>query len=350
MRERTISALVELLKQKDKTPGDWRAQRNVGPSQPEMQITSGPSSEPTFGYGPAEPPDGSKLGANATRPYSPAKPSESRSSEYVFGPSANRPQSDESQGRPRSRMETTQASSESDRGAPGFSGDPPDPAASESNIRISAEATSSIKGVPLAPKVVHLPDVRLLEDVEKPRKVGSKEQVEKDAVGSKEEMEQKLEQRSEEIRNSEIKTVSIAQIKRHLYQEEYELCARELEHIRRAFPQNAEIQAFVENTSKRLAELQRIKAFEYQAKELMASAVAFYQEGKLEEALIAAHEVLRVNPNYLQAKEFVSFVAHRHSKEQKKEYVIEKVRYCKACGTTADAVSQFCFRCGKRLN
>ncbi|MGH9962397.1 MAG: zinc-ribbon domain-containing protein [Pyrinomonadaceae bacterium] len=28
---------------------------------------------------------------------------------------------------------------------------------------------------------------------------------------------------------------------------------------------------------------------------------------------------------------------------------MEEVRYCKSCGTTVDAVSQFCYHCGKRL-
>ena len=81
----------------------------------------------------------------------------------------------------------------------------------------------------------------------------------------------------------------------------------------------------------------------------MATAVTFYQEGKLEEALIAAGEVLRVIPNHVQAREFVSFVERRHSKEKKKGVSIENVRYCKACGTTVDAISQFCYHCGKRL-
>jgi hypothetical protein len=347
MRERTISALVELLKQKDRTLEDWRGQRNAATSRPETETASGLSSERKFEDPPSEAVP--KVGANPTPPHSPSKPSVSGKSEFVSGPSANLLQSDEPQGKPRSRMETMQAPAISDRATPDLAADPPNRAASKTNIEISADTTSPVHSVPLTPKVVHLPDVRLFEQVEKPHRVESMEEGEKDTLASKDQVEEKLEQRSEEIRNSEIRTVSVAQIKKHLYQEEYELCTRELEHIRRLFPQNPEIQGFVENTSKRLVELQRIKAFEHQAKELMASAVAFYQEGKLEEALIAAHEVLRVNPNYLQAREFVSFVARRHTREQKKEYAIEKVRYCKACGTTADAVSQFCFRCGKRL-
>ena len=161
-------------------------------------------------------------------------------------------------------------------------------------------------------------------------------------------MEKKLEERSEEIKNSEIKTVSIAQIKKYLYQEQYELCSREVERIRVLFPQNAEIQAFVENTSKRLTELQRIKAFEARAKDLMFSAVTFYQEGKLTEALIAVKEVLRVNPDHRQAREFIDFV-ERRMKKKKKEIAVVAVRYCHNCGTTVDSVSVFCFHCGKQL-
>lgn len=340
MRERTISALVELLKQRDRAPEDWHRQRNVAKSQREMETASDLPSEHRVGYPPPEAPIVPKIGTNLTSSHGPAKPSMPGKGDFLSGSSADLLDPDESQGQPRSRSETAQANS--DTATPGFLADPPGPTASKTNIKISkigADSAAPSQVAPLSPKVVHLPDVRLFEQVETPHEVGSKEPV-----------EQKLKQRSEEFKNSEIKTVSVAQIKKHLYQEEYELCARELEQIRRLFPQNAEIQAFVDNTSKRLTELQRIKAFESQAKDLMTAAVAFYQEGKLEEALIAAHEVLRVNPNYLQAREFVTFVERRQSKEQKREYLIEKVRYCKACGTTVDAVSQFCFRCGKRLN
>jgi hypothetical protein len=187
-------------------------------------------------------------------------------------------------------------------------------------------------------KVVQLPGVRFFDQILTPSKPDYKQL-----------MEKKLEERSEEIKNSEIKTVSIAQIKKYLYQEQYELCSQELERIRVLFPKNAEIQAFVENTSKRLTELQRIKAFEDRAKDLMLSAVAFYQEGKLTEALIAVREVLRVNPDQRQAREFIDFVERRMSKEKKKEIHLYAVRYCQNCGTTVDSVSAFCFHCGKRL-
>jgi len=127
------------------------------------------------------------------------------------------------------------------------------------------------------------------------------------------------------------------------------LCARDLARIRELFPQNSEIQAFVENTSKRLVELQRIKKFEVQARDLMASAVVLYQEGKREEALVAVREILRVNPNHVQAREFVSFVERHQGKGRKKQPTIQKVRACRSCGSEVDAVSQFCYHCGKKL-
>jgi hypothetical protein len=96
-------------------------------------------------------------------------------------------------------------------------------------------------------------------------------------------------------------------------------------------------------------ELQRIKKFEMQARDLMASAVAFYQEGKREEALIAVREILRVNPNHVQAREFVNFVERHQGKDRKKQPSIQKVRACRSCGSEVDAVSQFCYHCGKRL-
>jgi hypothetical protein len=336
MRERTISALVELLKQRDRAPEDWR-QRNPAKSQRGTETASELSPEHRIDYPSPEAPIVPKIGTNSTSRHGPAKPSMPAKGDFLSGPSAEL--LDESQGPSRSISETAPAPTSTDKASSGFPTDPFDPTATETNIKISADRVAPSQVAPFSPKVVHLPDVRLFEQVETPHKVGPKEPV-----------EQTLKQRSDEFRNSEIKTVSVAQIKKHLYQEEYELCARELEQIRRLFPRNAEIQAFVENTSKRLTELQRIKAFESQAKDLMASAVAFYQEGKLEEALIAAHEVLRVNPNYLQAREFVTFVERRQTKEQRREYLIERVRYCKACGTTVDAISQFCCRCGKRLN
>lgn len=168
-------------------------------------------------------------------------------------------------------------------------------------------------------------------------------------MGLQKEVERKIEQRSTELKNSETQAGAIAQIKKYLYQEEYDLCARDLATIRELFPQNLEIQAFVENTSKRLVELQRIKKFDVQARDLMASAVAFYQEGKREEALIAVREILRVNPNHVQAREFVSFVERHQGKARSKQPTIQKVRACRSCGSEVDAVSQFCYHCGKRL-
>jgi len=195
-----------------------------------------------------------------------------------------------------------------------------------------AEPTSS------QPHVIQLPDIRIFDQITAPQPLGFEKEVER-----------KIEQRSEEIKSSEIQAGAIAQIKKYLYQEEYDLCARDLARIRELFPQNAEIQAFVENTSKRLVELQRIKKFEVQAKDLMASAVAFYQEGKREEALIAVREILRVNPNHVQAREFVGFVERHQGKDRKRQPAIQKVRTCRSCGSEVDAVSQFCYHCGKRL-
>jgi hypothetical protein len=191
---------------------------------------------------------------------------------------------------------------------------------------------------PPVPHVIQLPDVRIFDQITEPRPLGYQKEVER-----------KIEQRSEEQRNSEIQTGAIAQIKKYLYQEEYDLCARDLARIRDLFPQNSEIQAFVENTSKRLVELQRIKRFEVQARDLMASAVALYQEGKREEALVAVREILRVNPNHVQAREFVSFVERHQGKDRKKQPTIQKVRACRSCGSEVDAVSQFCYHCGKKL-
>jgi len=120
--------------------------------------------------------------------------------------------------------------------------------------------------------------------------------------------------------------------------------------IRKLFHENAEIQTFVENTSRRLAELQRIKGFETQAKELMAAAITYYQEGKLPEGLIAAKEVLRVIPNDQQAKEFIDFVQKRLDRENKKRMAGAEARTCASCGVVVDSISVFCFHCGKRLD
>ena len=192
---------------------------------------------------------------------------------------------------------------------------------------------------PTVPHVIQLPDVRIFDQIAEPRPLGYQKEVGR-----------KIEQRSEEPKNSEIQARgAIAQIKKYLYQEEYELCARDLARIRDLFPQNPEIQAFVENTSKRLVELQRVKKFEVQARDLMASAVAFYQQGKREDALIAIREILRVNPNHVQAREFVNFVERHQGKDRKRQPTIQKVRACRSCGCEVDSVSQFCYHCGKRL-
>lgn len=159
----------------------------------------------------------------------------------------------------------------------------------------------------------------------------------------------KFEQRSEDLRKSEIKTVSIAQIKKYLYQEDYEHCAQELEVIRKLFPENQEIQLFVENTFRRLTELQRIKILERQGSDLMSKATGLYQEGKLAEALYAANEVLQLLPSHQQAKEFVAFVHKRYEKEKKKAMLSDKSRYCWCCGVAVDSISHFCFHCGQRL-
>ncbi len=188
-------------------------------------------------------------------------------------------------------------------------------------------------------RTVLLPDVKVFDRITPTRETPPHEFIDR-----------KLEQRSEEIRNSEIKAVSIAQIKKYLYQEQYDLCSQELERIRGLFPQNAEIQAFVENTSRRLIDLKAMKNFEGQAKELMRSAVTSYQEGKFPEALAAAQQVLKVNPNHTQARELVEFVQRRIDPARKKELEALLERYCKTCGTSVDSSSQFCHHCGKRLS
>ena len=159
----------------------------------------------------------------------------------------------------------------------------------------------------------------------------------------------KFEERSEDLRKSEIRTISVAQIKKYLYQEDYQRCAQELENIRKVFPDNKEIQVFVENTFRRLTELQRIKNLENQSLELISKATSLYQEGKLPEALNSANEVLRLVPNHQQAKEFVTIVHRRIEKENKKTSTGKKPRYCWYCGVTVESIGRFCFHCGQRL-
>jgi hypothetical protein len=162
-------------------------------------------------------------------------------------------------------------------------------------------------------------------------------------------VERKLQQRSEDLKSSEAKTVTIAKIKKYFYQEEYELCARELDSIKKRFPESEEIQAFVENTSKRLSVLQRTKGLEVLATELMLSANFHYQQGKLPEALIATKEVLRVLPEHQQARQFAELIQKRLEKERKRALSVDKLRYCRACGVAVEITSQYCHHCGRRL-
>jgi hypothetical protein len=214
----------------------------------------------------------------------------------------------------------------------------PQPPTSRGPLGSSTVAPPPSLPPPAAPRGIQPEDIRIFDQITAPRPLGYQKEV-----------ELKIEERSEELKNSEMQAAAIAQIKKYLYQEEYDLCAHDLARVRDLFPQNPEIQAFVENTSKRLVELQRIKKFEIQAKDLMASAVAFYQEGKREEALIAVREILRVNPNHVRAREFVSFVERHQGKGKKKQPAIQTVRACRSCGSEVDAVSQFCYHCGKKL-
>ncbi|MCI0722576.1 MAG: hypothetical protein L0338_26930 [Acidobacteria bacterium] len=378
MRERTISALVDLLKQKETTLQDWqgshqaKADASAPPVEsllaPEKVSKPIPADKPVLpakskapqppAPGPLEPRP-SVLPANSdflpgsldelftqeslkhvlspvVEPSSTATPASVPSLKSPSAPTAPVPPPPApAEAAPVIKPFTEMAPSilKEAENTPAFAKPAPGlPAPKKDTAKKPLEAPA------FSPNVVQLPDVRIFDQITAPRPLGHEQEVER-----------KIGQRSEELKNSEIKAGSIAQIKKYLYQEEYDLCARDLERIRSLFPQNAEIQAFVENTSKRLVELQRIKAFEIQAKDLMASAVVFYQEGKLEEALIAVREILRVNPHHVQAREFVSFVERHQSKEKKRQPTIQKVRACRACGTEVDAVSQFCYHCGKRL-
>jgi hypothetical protein len=267
LRERTISALVGLFKEKEKSLRDWR--------------------DPRFA----------------------PKQGQSRGSEYAdpdlfsIKPSEREPQRESASLQPRENQQSKADNPADDSG------------------------------------VVHLADVRPFDRITPPREIDYKGLAKR-----------RIEEHSEDLSKSKIKTVTVAQIKKYLYQEEYELCALELEKIRNLFHDSVEIQTFVENTSRRLAELQRIKGFETQAKELMAAAITYYQEGKLSEGLIAAKEVLRVIPNHQQAKEFVDFVQKRLDKENKKRMAGAEARTCASCGVVVDSISVFCFHCGKRLD
>jgi hypothetical protein len=331
MRERTISALVELLKHKDKRIEDWKDPRFTDSSQPETAAE--PESQQAF-------PSAALPEADSGTPLPNSSGAESaRMAERETGVPSNLPDLSP-QPEPALPAPTNPALFE------------PVPAPSASAAFDTAQNPPSQDVAPKQPPagpstqaqleeaskpVIRLPDVRLFENITSPQPVGHKEAV------------QGIEQQSKEISSSEIKKVSIAQVKKYLYQEEYELCSLELERIRTLFPNSRDIQAFVSNTSLRLVELQRKKTFEEQAKDLMASAVAFYKEGKLGEALVAAQGILRVNPDHAQAKEFVGFVGRRQHKE-KKELTAEAERFCTACSSKVDAASHFCPHCGTRLS
>ncbi len=394
MRERTISALVDLLKNKDTTLQDWK-----GDHQAETSALTPPPSVPS--HEPTKPvtAEGAPSSSSRVQPSQPAhqQPTTLPSEQHQRGAvlKANRdflPGSlDElfeakieeaappTQVEPQTPAVPTGATSQRNVPSPTALSSPPEGAAKtvwlpqgtlpaapigtpkkpavssqpppllpqppttkkepvKKPLNSSPVAPPPSLPSPATPRGIQPPDIRIFDQITAPRPLEYQKEVER-----------KIERRSEELKNSEIQASAVAQIKKYLYQEEYDLCAHDLAKIRDLFPQNPEIQAFVENTSKRLVELQRIKKFEVQAKDLMASAVAFYQEGKREEALIAVREILRVNPNHVQAREFVSFVERHQGKDKKKQPTIQKVRACRSCGSEVDAVSQFCYHCGKRL-
>jgi len=396
MRERTISALVDLLKNKDTTLEEWKGdhQAKTGALTPPPSV---PSSEPTnpvtAGSAPSSP---SRVQPSQPARQQPAKlPSEQHqravlkaNRDFLPGSLDDLFEAKVKEAAPPPKVEPhapavpTGTTPQKNVPAPTVSSSPPERAGQTAKPPQATLPAAPI-GTPKKPEVssppppllpqpptarkepvkkplssspvappslppplpapptsrgIQPPDIRIFDQIKAPRPLEYQKEVER-----------KIEQRSEELKNSEIQANAVAQIKKYLYQEEYDLCAHDLAKIRDLFPQNPEIQAFVENTSKRLVELQRIKKFEVQAKDLMTSAVAFYQEGKREEALIAVREILRVNPNHVQAREFVSFVERHQGKDKKKQPTIQKVRACRSCGSEVDAVSQFCYHCGKRL-
>jgi hypothetical protein len=401
MRERTISALVDLLKNKETTVQDWKGERQARTGPPTPPPPSAPPREPLVPVTvegppssfasvqpsqpvPHQPPPSTSqqplapaLEANRdflpgslnelfeAEPVKPAPPPRVEPPPPVaptrVTPQKNVPAPAALSSPPESSTEKTKAPQATRPVTPTATPRQPEvsllppplvsqpPAPKKETVKKPLESSpvtppvpppvpSAAPPSPPTPRVIQLPDVRIFDQITAPRPLGYQKEVER-----------KIEQRSDEPKNSEIQAGAIAQIKKYLYQEEYDLCARDLARIRDLFPQNPEIQAFVENTSKRLVELQRIKKFEVQARDLMTSAVAFYQEGKREEALVAVREILRVNPNHVQAREFVSFVERHQGKDRKKQPSIQKVRACRSCGSEVDAVSQFCYHCGKRL-
>lgn len=361
MRERTISAMVELLKE-NKSLERWRKPLSGeldSPSPAAMQTPAVGRQEPSVldqsasplppsdflpgslddlftpaSVGLAPPADLEHAGARPQQ--TPATASNLSSAKSLEAARLKAPPSREAEfARPAAVGPTAQTPEKLEDRRPVANLEVHGPALTEGNSRPEHPVDSPAP----PPKVVHLPDIHLFEEISLPPQLDYRQEIDK-----------RIRRRSAEVKNSEIKASSVAQIKKYLYQEQYELCAQELERIRVLFPQNAEIQAFVKNTSHRLAELQSIKAFESQSVELMASAVGLYQEGKLEAAMIAVREILRVNPHHVQAREFVHFVERRESKERRKEPMVELMRFCRACGTAVDDVSVYCFRCGKRLN
>ena len=387
MRERTISALVDLLKNKESTIQDWKGSSQgstlsptpTSPSVPQPkpgalaekdgQSTRVPSARSSQPGSPALPaskhPRPPVLKANRdflpgslddlfeTEPRQPATPPpvvpiSVITQKDVATTAAPNSSPDKSAEKTKVPQETHPVAQTASSKLPEVSPAPPPlvsrpPVTTKDTLKSPpvappAERPPAAPQSPPVPYVVQLPDIRIFDQITEPRPLGFQKEVER-----------KIEQRSDELRNSEIQAGAIAQIKKYLYQEEYDLCARDLARIRDLFPQNSEIQSFVDNTSKRLVELQRIKKFEVQARDLMASAVALYQEGKREEALVAVREILRVNPNHVQAREFVSFVERHQGKDRKKQPAVQKMRACRSCGSEVDAVSQFCYHCGKKL-
>lgn len=379
MRERTIAALVELFKEKEKKLEDWRDPRFDSSSAETQEVTdsnadisSDDADEDTTSLAipwqslessqeipkleahsvsseteeslrseevaaiqtQMEQPDPPLLATKTPAPSAISLPSleiveeiRQLKHEPVIQPETEPPR--ESEERPLvERIDEAQRKAERGKGLE-----------SPSSPQMQLPQSPESRDPDFKPRVIRLPKVSPFEQITSPKKVDYKHL-----------LERKLEERSEDLKNSEIMTVSIAQIKKYLYQEDYELCARELENIQKRFPDNAEIQAFVENTSKRLSELQRVKGFETLAKELMLSASFHYQQGKLPEALIATNEVLRVMPEHQQARQFAELVQKRLEKEKKKALSVDKIRYCWTCGVAVDSISHYCHHCGHRLS
>jgi len=319
MRERTIAALVELFKEKERSLQNWQDPR-FRSKQEGMEESGKGSTETSF----------DRSSQDLNRPPV-SLPSQKRDDELSQSNNELDVQPGRIQGMeppaPRNDRETAQRVPESQFRIP----EPEEPVHSQLPRLPEVQPKTS----ETQPEVIRLPDVRPFDQITAPTKIDYQQLVER-----------KLE---EDLANSEVKTLSIAQIKKYLYQEEYELCALQLEKIRKRFPHNSEIQTFVHNASQRLSELQRVKSFEVRARELMLSANYYYQEGKLPEALMAANEVLGVMPEHQQAKEFVSFVQKRMGNERKKGKG-GKARHCGSCGTAVDSASLFCFHCGHRLS